>query len=414
MVANQFTYRPLPVRLVNGIGRFLRRAGRRGVSLSANGLMDAAVKKTGLSDFGDSSFQTGLNKLVDAWETESQLTLVGRFIVREFCLGLLTNRLRFAQTCKDYPAISAQPISRPIFVIGLPRTGTTFLHRLLTQDPAARCFYTWETFEFGRPYDPDAYDQDPRIKQVAQQMKSVAYMAPDMQHKHPIGATEPEECIPLLAQTFVSPLMFNSMTRVPSYIAWLDGQELEPSYRYFKQMLQMLQLGFPPKHWVLKSPGHLCRLDALLAAFPDACIVQTHRHPAKAIPSWCSLVATMRGMTSDAIQPQAIGEEWSRRWAELAERVTEVRKTAVSTQFFDVNYHDLIADPIQTVRDIYTYFDHPFTPELEQRMHTWQHNNQQHKHGVHRYSLSQFGLASEQLNRLFAPYLNAHPQPSDV
>lgn len=408
-----FIHRPLPVRLLNGIGRFSQRLGWAGALLEAESLLSAAQKQTGLSDFGDPSFRLGLEKLLFAWEHDSQLTFSGRFIVREFCLGLLTNRLRLTNALKRHSAIKDEPIRRPIFVIGLPRTGTTLLHRLLAQDPAARCFYTWETYNFGGPHDPKTYHQDPRIEQVAQRMKGVAYMAPEMQRKHPIGATEPEECIALLAQTFISPLMFDSMTRVPSYIRWLETQDLEPSYRAFKTMLQSLQYGFPPSRWVLKSPGHLFRLDALLAVFPDACVIQTHRHPEQVIPSWCSLNATIRGMASDVIDPMEIGETWARRWARWAKRALEVRKTAVSTrskqavspQFFDVYYQDLISDPIQTVRNLYEHFGYSYTADMEQRILRWQRNNQQHRHGIHRYSLEQFGLSSAQLETHFAAYL---------
>lgn len=373
--------------------------------------MAKAEKATGLSDYGPQDFRPALNQLLASLEADANLTTIGRFIISQYCQGFLLNRLNIQEALRQRPEILNQPIIKPLFITGLPRTGTTFLHRLLCQDETSRFLYTYETARMKKPPNPDSLLTDPRIEEVGRQMKFLNYLMPDFQAKHPTGPLLPEECIALMGQTFASPLIFTILGRITSYTKWLDTADMAPTYQFFKILLKFLQVDFPGTRWVLKSPGHLMRPEALLAVFPDACIIQTHRHPEKVIPSWCSLVATSRGMTSDDIQPRAIGQEWSSRWAKAVHHTQEVRQTADPNQFFDVNYHELVRNPIKTVQAIYNHFGFPISPDMIDRLNHWHSNNPRDKHGRHHYSLHQFGLHPTQIKERFTPYLNAHPQP---
>lgn len=194
------------------------------------------------------------------------------------------------------------------------------------------------------------------------------------------------------------------MATVPSYTKCLQEQELFTTYRYYRQQLQLLGWNYPDKHWILKASFHLLHLDALLTAFPDACIVHTHRNPLQVLPSMCSLYVIVRGIYSDRVDLQEIGQQWLNNLAKAIEKAMKVRQTANSEQFYDLDYQDLVSDPVGTVRRIYDYFDYSLSPELENNLKAWIANHPQHKYGAHHYTLEQFGLDAEIVNARFSNY----------
>ena len=316
--------RPLGLRIFNRTGGALRRVGIPLVELDEGALLDRARRLTGLADFGDPFFREPMRVLLDSFETEAELTMLGRVIARTDVVRLLENRLRMTDVLTHYPEIAEGEVRQPIFIVGLPRTGTTILHELMAQDPANRVPMTWEVMHPWPPPTRETYDSDPRIAIVDQHFSGVDRLIPRFKRMHPMGAQLPQECVALTAHDFAS-MLFSTTHWVPSYQAWLDRADLRWVYAAHRRQLQYLQWRCPADRWVLKSPGHLWALDALLAIYPDARIVQTHRDPLKVIASLANLVALLRSMSSDRIDRDAIGAEWTARLADGMQRSMEVR-----------------------------------------------------------------------------------------
>ena len=398
-------YRPLGLRVFNGVGSALRGAGLPLVRLDEKSLLEQAAKNTGLSDFGDEGFREPLRMLLASFENEAALTLLGRIIARSDTVRTLENRLHCVDTLKRNPEITAAPVRRPLFILGLPRTGTTILHELLAQDPANRVPLTWEVMH---PWPPPAratYESDPRIAQVEKHFSGVDKLVPGFKAMHPMGAQLPQECVAITQHEFAT-MIYPTTHHVPSYQRWLDAADMRWVYASHRRWLQYLQWRCPAARWVLKSPGHLWALDALLAVYPDARIVQTHRDPLKVIASLASLVTLLRGMASDRIDPHAIGAEWTEILAQGLEKTMQVRAMGVlhADQVFDMQFAEFIADEIAMVRRIYAHFGMEFSAEAESRMRRFLANNPKDKHGGHRYTLAQSGLDVATERRRYAAY----------
>jgi hypothetical protein len=254
---------------------------------------------------------------------------------------------------------------------------------------------------------------EPRMKRAEQMIRHAVALAPHFSAIHPLSATGPEECVFLFQNTFMS-VVFDAYSEVPDYIAWLLQQDLTPAYRYYKKQLQLLQWHWPGTHWVLKSPQHLFFLDVLLTVLPDACVVQTHRDPATALASLCSLMATARRFYSDHVTEQHLGAPCLAMWGTALDRMLHVREAADPARFYDLSYEDLLADPMAAVDRIYAYFGYATTPGMEEGMQRWLAAHPQHQHGVHQYSLSQFGLDRTTVARRCAAYLQRFPGPPGV
>lgn len=396
-------YRPTWMRVLNGAGRALERLGLRWPRLDPPALLAEAERRTGLSDWGDDRFREGLRILVEAFEEQGSAHTFGRIFFREYCLRALTNRLKTTDDLKRHPEILEVPIPRPLFITGLPRSGTTFLHRLMCEDPAARPLFFWETLEPSPPPRAETSQTDPRIERARKAVRMVDALAPKVRAAHAFDADTPEECNSLFAQGFmagISGFLFD----VPKYVEWLDEQDLHASYRDLRRHLQHLSWRWPGNPWLLKAPAHLFGLDSLLEAFPDACIVQTHRNPLQVLPSLCRLSAAFRGIVSDRVDLRRLGDQYTEAMVRGTDRAMRARASADPARFFDVSYSALIADPIGQVRRVREYFGYPYDDALEARMTRWLAENPQHKHGVHRYSLDEFGLDPNAVNERFAAY----------
>jgi len=409
-------HRPRLVRLLNWIGRHVWRpnASRQ---LAEASILAAARRRTGLADFGDARFRVPLARLLQSYRDDARLHPVGRVMARHRCVVLATNRLRIQRDLTEHPEILETPIRWPLFVLGLPRTGTTLLYGLLSQDPCTRPLLTWQTFWPSPP--PGTVDgrPDPRIKRARRAVRAMHRLAPQLPIMHPMDPEGPEECTFLMANTFVS-FAFLMSGDLAGYEQWLweSGPEFLPwAYDYYRRLLQLLQWRRPPRRWVLKSPVHLFSLGALLAAFPDGRVVQTHRDPAKVIPSGCSLFAVTRGMFTDEVRPEALGPQFAEGCAKALGRAMAARDHAPG-RVCDVQYADLVADPIGTVHRIYRHFGDEVPAAMEPAMQRWMAQNPRNKHGVHRYDLEQFGLNRAQIDGLFGPYCQRFgivPEPSD-
>jgi hypothetical protein len=396
---------PLPIRLLNAAGDAVRAIGLPLLPLDPEALLARARQTTGLSDFGDDWFLIPLRVLLRAFEDEADLSTLGRIATRGDILRLLQNRLHMVDEAKRHPEMAGGEIRRPLFIVGLPRTGTSILHELLAQDPANRVPMSWEVMHPWPPPERASFETDPRIAAVDEQLARVDRIIPGFKRMHPMGAQLPQECVALTAHDFAS-MIFSTTHRVPSYHAWLDGADLRPVYASHRRQLQYLQWHCPAQRWVLKSPGHLWALDALLAEYPDARIVQTHRDPLKVIASLASLVATLRLLVSRHVDQRAISQEWSANLARGLQKATAVRerKLGDGTEVFDMHFQEFVRDEIAMVRRIYDHFDMQLTGEAEARMRAFLAANPADKHGAHRYTLADAGLDAAEERRRYASY----------
>jgi hypothetical protein len=395
--------RPAWMRLLNGVGGALRWCGSPWPALRVEGMLAEAERRARLSDWGDQGFREGLETLVGSFEEQGQAHTFGRLFFREYCVRLLINRLRIQDDLTRHPEILGVPIRRPLIITGFPRSGTTLLHRLLSEAPFARPLLFWESLEPSPPPRAETRRTDPRIARARASVRTLNALAPRIAAAHLFEAEAPEECNNLFAHGFrASYLAF--LFDVPRYFEWLGEQEWVEPYRYLRRQLQLLSWRCPGDHWVLKAPGHIFVLDVVRTVFPDASIVQTHRDPLQVIPSLCSLASAFRGITAGRVDLRRLGAEVTEAMAVGIDRALGFRAAAGPARVFDVHYPALLADPIGTARAICRHFDYPFDAAAEERLRRWLAANPQHKHGVHRYSLEQFGLDPAAVSARFAKY----------
>ncbi len=394
---------PLPVRAALGAWRALERVGLARVSLDEDSLLAEARRRSGLERLGDESYREPFGRLLAAAESEAALHPLGRLILRQSLLRALVNRLRLEALTERHPEIAEQRVDVPVFILGLQRTGTTLLHRLLTCDPRLRPLRSWEAlnpapFPRGRARG----GRDPRMRLAETAERGLRYLAPGFFAIHPVEAHAPEEDVLLIDASFVSPTA-DATLYVPSYSAWLRSIDHRPVYRLFRRLLQLL-LWQRPGRYLGKTPHHLEFLDALLAVFPDARIIQTHRDPARVVASYCSMMGHGRAVFSDRVDAVELGRQIRERTLRAVTRSMQAREAADAAAFADVAYADLVADPMKQVRHIYDFLGLPLPSETGAAMERWLAANPQGRHGVHRYRLEDFGLDRAELEPLFEPY----------
>ncbi|MGH7168684.1 MAG: sulfotransferase family protein [Gemmataceae bacterium] len=408
-------YRTWGTRALNFLGRRLRRWGWRR-PMTFQGILDSACRYTRLSDWGDERFHEPLRVLVQSLEEEARLSPLGRLFMKLNLRHFAANRLWVRQYVKTYPEALAEPVARPLFVIGLPRTGTTLLYNLLSQDSSRRPLRLWETLQPAPHVEVAASPRDWRRTKARGLAFAINHWgAPQLRSVHPLDADGPEECTTLLLNTFVSPA-FSLFGDIPRYVEWLDGRgrELLPwVYEEHRLYLQVLQHQGRRAPWILKSPAHVFALEALLATYPDACVVQTHRDMKQVLPSACSLFAIMQGLYSDDVNCRRLGPELARLLDEFLRERDDKDRQVNPRRVYPVDYRSLIADPINTVRAIYGHFGLEVEQGMEQRMRDWMARNPAGKHGAHQYDLEQFGLTSQEVDQIFSEYqkrFQASPQ----
>jgi hypothetical protein len=373
--------------------------------LTEESILAAARRRTGLADFRDEDFREPLGILIRSFREDGRLHPFGRLMMRRRLIELVSNRLRIDEDLRRHPEILHEPIRRTLFVTGLPRTGTSLLHNLLSLDPASRPLLTWEAFWPSPPPGAGAKRVDPRIRHARSLVKLMYWLAPQMPVIHALDPEGPDECVSLTFNTFVSPA-FTMMANLNGYDVWLAGLSVDQwavAYRHYRSQLQLLQWQRSADHWILKSPMHLAALDALIATFPDACIVQTHRDPTKVVPSLCSLAAAIRAISTDDLNLSELGPMVARTWAGIVQRATDVRASA-DAPVLDVHYADLVRDPVATVHRIYDHFGYARSERMDAAMRGWLARDADRKRSRHRYSLEQFGLDRAMIEELFSDY----------
>jgi hypothetical protein len=392
---------PLLVRLLNKCGTLLQKSGLKWGVWSPAELIEIAKDRCGLDDFGGGEFFEPLSRLLESCQREAHLNLVGKLALRADVVRTLSNRLLMERDRQLLPEIVNQQIRQPVFIVGLPRSGTTLLHMLLAADPDHRAPLCWEVMW---PSPPGKNHEEERIQRATKSLASLRWLAPTFDHVHATGPELPQECVSLMSPSFLSD-QFDTMYNVPSYRAWFLQQDLRPAYEFHRRFLQHLQQRKKARRWVLKAPTHLFALPALLSIYPDARFVQTHREPIEAIASVSSLITILRRVFSDDVHPQEVAREAWRYWSETMTKFMRDRDRYLSSErICDLNYTDIRRDPMAAVRYIYTYFGWPLSPEAERCIGDSLAKQPPEQNGFHRYRASQFGLEMMDYESDFGAY----------
>lgn len=366
-------------------------------------LKASAVRAVGLEDFGndDDNYLEALSVLLESYRRDADFTELGSKMSRFFLRNALVARLLSEASWKQHPGYADVEITQPIFVTGLPRTGTTALHRLLCGDPRHQGLQLWLA-EFPQPRPPrETWPQNPVFAEMQARFTRAHQENPDYTGLHFMTADEVEECWQLLRQSAHS-VSYETLAHVPTYARWLAGQDWTPPYRRHRRNLQLIGLNEPEKRWVLKNPSHLFALDALFATYPDALVIQCHRPAETIMASMCSLAQHTTAGWSNTFVGATIGADSLETWSRGLERFNAVRASQNPGQFCDVDYVDLIADPIGTVEAIYEHFGIEMTDAARAAIeHTDAESKQGPRAPKHTYSLADYGLTEEQVAERF-------------
>ena len=371
-----------------------------------------AQRKESLTDWGPGDFEHSLGVLLDDYAA-ADLNVVGVHILRSGIVHSLRMRLRAQEWIRRHPEILQERIATPTVVVGMMRSGTTLLQRLLAADPRFNCAHGWEVVEAAPRLDHPFTGVDPRIGVSEAREAKSRQLAPDLFVIHPMYAREAEEEIVFLADAFLSHVP-ESGAQLPHYRSWLDEQDFTPAYDYLHRMLQFLQWQKrqrfsgrhrSPERWVLKSPAHLGYLDVLRAQFGDLHIVHMHRDPCATIASGASLNSTLHAMHADSVDRQRVGAQWLQRMGWTNDRAMAVRDGWVdeSARVTDIGFDDAVADPIGQVARVYDAIDLPLTAEAETAMRLWL-KERPREAARPPYALGDYGLLSEQVDERFALY----------
>jgi hypothetical protein len=376
----------------------------------ADRLKSAAQDKEGLADWGPLAFEQPLEVLADSYAA-ADLNELGTHILRSGLVHSLRMRLRAQEGSRRHPEITQESIGAPIVVVGMMRSGTTLLQRLLAADDRFHCAYGWEVVEVAPKLDYEWSErEDPRIVISEKREATSRELAPELFSIHPMYAREPEEEIVFLSDAFLSHVP-ESGAHLPAYRTWIDEQDFTPAYAYLHRMLQFLQwqkrqrAGDVADRWVLKSPAHLGYLDALRAQFPDLHVVHMHRDPRETVPSGASLNATLHAMHSDRVDRHRVGAEWLQRMGWTNDRAMATRASWADdpARCTDVEFTDAVGDPIGQVARVYEAIGVPLTADAESAMRRWLADRPREL-ARPAYSAADFGLSDGQLDERFAAY----------
>ncbi len=366
-------------------------------------LMAEAVEAAdGLSDFGNDDFRDGLAALCATYD-RNNWTEKGRKRNRRRTVGLLTTRLKITDAFKRHPEILERPIPKPMVLTGLPRSGTSALFNLLGEDPDARPLRLWEA-QFPDPLDdlqPGA--PDPRRAMIDEYQKHMNEKNPEFAKIHFASADTPEECV-LIHAYALHGVQLGVEIMLEPYGSWFRAQDLRSLYRYYADLLRLLDWQRPGNRWLLKAPAHMWAIDALIETMPDVSIVWSHRNPIACTASICSMTQTLFGKTMD-IDPAELGPVVMDWYATSLERGLAVRDRSDPARFVDVSHDDFVADSMGQVEQIYAHFDMPLSDAAAGAMNAYIAGHPKDKHGKHEYDLATYGLTLEQVNERFASYV---------
>ncbi|MEU4707522.1 sulfotransferase [Nocardia salmonicida] len=360
----------------------------------------SATKLTGLTDFGADDYTEALQVLLDSYRDEAGLTELGSKMSRFFLRGALVARALSEAAWAANPGYVETPVTKPIFVTGLPRTGTTALHRLLAADPANQGLEMWLT-DFPQPRPPrESWADNPAYAQIDAGLRQHQVQNPEFMGLHYMSASDVEECWQLLRQSGTS-YSYGCLAHIPGYTQWLSGQDWTPAYARHRRNLQLIGMN-DTRRWVLKNPSHLFCLDALLATYPDAIVIQTHRDPATIIPSVCSLNEHATRGWSTVFTGETIGRTQLDLWARGLHEFTAARTRHPEATFIDIDFDDLRTDPLGVVDRVYARTGATLTPEARTAITALDNESRTGaRKPTHHYSLADYGLTENMVAESF-------------
>ncbi len=362
-------------------------------------LIKTAIKKSGLSDFGDESFREGLQVLCDSLTQDADLSLLGRLFLRERILSALTTRLSLRKLELEQPEIFERPLNNPLIILGLPRTGTTMLHRLASSTTGSRHLTTWEVMF---PLPPEN-GPDNRRGQIEQRLRRTNIAAPSLAAKHFVSVDDAEECIFLMEPSLMSPT-FWLLANCDSYLNWLLDQDTSESVSTYKKMLQVFQSQTPNSRLILKAPALTPYIGDLAAAIPSANFIQTHRKPEEVFISLTSLLCTLKGLVTENLNVSDMNQTTENLVLESLQRNQRQRETISKNRIVDVRYTDLLKDPVKELSRVYKTFGLEWSEDRQKELSEAHNKRPQHAHGRHIYSAENYNLNTDEIADKFAFY----------
>ena len=395
---------------LNVVGKSLGAIGLKLPSLDAKRIIAAALEKSATTSQPSHDITEALERYVDSAEADSRLNTMGRVAVKNMLVGALQARFSVIKWHQQKPELEHEQIRQPWIVIGLPRTGTSILSILLGLDPMNRPLQQWEARYPIPPPGLAGASEDPRIAALSRQHRQLQKLNPAVATMHPFGSTLAEECTALFTYSLRT-IGMETIAFTPSYGKWLDDADMAPAYAIHRQTLQALQRAQPTGHWVLKSPNHLWCLPALLAAYPDARIIWTHRDPAKVLPSLASLNCAMQMQFTRQLEPERVGNYWADKIERAITRAALFDSERQPGWCYHLQYKEFIADPASALATIYANFDVPMNELHAQRISAWLSQRPQHADGVHAYDPADFGWSNGSLQQRFSQYQQRYAVP---
>lgn len=383
------------------------------MSIDVDAVVAAARTTTGLDDLGPGDPLEGLRVLADSADRQAHLNAIGEAAFPGMLSAALENRLRVVDWLAHHPEVADERIEAPLVVIGMFRAGTTLCSRLLDQDPANRALLGWEARDSTPPPTPGAHRAGPRVDAAHAGNSVLSQLNPKIDAAHHEAADEATECIAVMAQDFKS-LSWEAVANLPDYDAWLMAVDQRSAYEYHRSVLQILQSGGVRGRWTLKSPHHAIALEPLTAVYPDAHLVLLHRDPVVLCASVCSLVETITSTFSDADHRAYLGRHWSGVLLECVARIDAFRAARPDVAVVDVQYADLVADPVGTVAGIYAACGDDLSGPAADAMTTYVASNPKNRFGVHRYDLEPYGLDPDEIRERFAGYVERYAVVPEV
>lgn len=374
-------------------------------ALLAEARATMGLEGRGADGFGADGFLEPLDVLLPALEREAELTVLGRWITRRFLLRLLEVRAQTVAYVRDDPGVADEEVREPVFIAGAPRTGTTILHALLAQEPGTRVPEGWELLRPVPPPDPMSFPDDARVALADRELRRPALVVSGLDAIHEYGGRMHKECVSSMSFEFRSE-EFTARYRVPSYVAWLADCDMRPAYEWHRLVLQILQRRYDGARWVLKSPVHMHSLPTLLAVYPDARIVFTHRDPLAVLGSVTSLIATMRYAHSDAVHFADVGSYHADLYGRSLDRLVDLSESGAldAARIHHTHYAGFMADPLGTMATVTDALGRPLTSDTRDAMRSYLAANQQGAKGEHRYSFDDLGLDRDAERKRFDRY----------
>lgn len=371
--------------------------------INADEIVRTARERTGLENLGDESILQPFRLLVDSLNSEADLTPMGETVFTQTVTGYLVNRLRVEDWLTKHPELLQRPVEKPMFVFGLPRTGTTLTINLLNEDPARRCFLRWEAFDSVPPPTAAELRAGPRYDKAQAQINRSLEVMPHISAIHHEDADSPCECQFGMAPSFCAQV-YDSQYNIPKYHRWfLYEADYLPAFRYQRGLLQMLQAHVGGR-WTLKNPWHPLFLDALHEVYPDAQLVMTHRDPVEVVGSACSLIWNVRRMFSDNVDRAQIGRDMVETFELMIARQAAFREKHGASAIYDIQYTDQLRDPIGTISRLYEHFGEELSDEASANIRNYLETKPKDRFGKHTYSLGDYGLTAGEIRERFADY----------